>query len=160
MKSSGKILIKWFSCTTLVLSAVVAPATEIVPGKPIDYAPYAFYPKRWSEKKVSTMMVPWKGEHLVFLTTSAELDHKVMTSLIDQLDAGWTLYEDLTGHGPNPHRMIGDHAPIAALPRSDLSCGVGCGYVGATGIELGKFYSADYKLLMSDPVAGPALHVL
>ncbi|MEO0475155.1 MAG: hypothetical protein AAF085_04170, partial [Planctomycetota bacterium] len=58
--------------------ALAAPASGAEPGEPIDYKQLAFYPDRWVERGVSTQLVPWEGEEVVFLTTSAEFDHAVI----------------------------------------------------------------------------------
>jgi hypothetical protein len=99
--------------------------------------------------------VPWAGEHVVFLTTHDALDRKLMGRWVSRLDEGWRLYEDLTGRKPSPFRHIGGKATIAAVPSAELTCGLGCGFLGATGIELAAFYDHDYPLLVENPLAMP-----
>jgi lysophospholipase L1-like esterase len=128
---------------------------ELAPGKPIEYRELAIYPDRWEKQQVSTMMLPWEGKHVVFLTTKPDFDHTIMGRLVTRLDSGWELYEQLTGRTPRPHKRLKDKTPFAAVPKGGLSCGVGCGYVGATGVELGKFYNVDYQMLKSNPRSMP-----
>lgn len=127
----------------------VLPALE--PGAPIDYKPLAFNPERWEKRGFSTMLTPWRGERIVLLTPSADLDRDVMGALVTQLDAGWKVYEDLTGRSPGRHRHLDGLATIAAVPDAGLTCGVGCGFVGVSGIELGKFAQDDYPRLRKNP---------
>ncbi len=43
--------------------------------------------------------------------------------------------------------MFQNKPTIAAVPAGNLTCGAGCGYVGATGIELAMFYDQNYPEL-------------
>ena len=138
--------------TITLLLAVITPATAALePGEPVDYSKLAFYPDRWKQHKHNTRLVPWKGEQVVFLTMSDAHDPKVMGAFVDHLDAGWKLYGDLTGRKPHPHRAVDGLAPIAAVPGGGLTCGYGCGYVGATGIEMTSFYTHHFPGLEKDP---------
>jgi len=129
-------------------------AEPIDPGEPIDYSKLAFYPKRWAEQKVDTRMHAWRGKKIVLLTQAdKKLDATAMTSFVQELDRGWTLYQDVVGVAPRMGRNLDGLAPIAALPRSKLTCGLGCGYIGTTGIELCKFYTEDYPAHLRDPKA-------
>ncbi|MEO0477184.1 MAG: calcium-binding protein, partial [Planctomycetota bacterium] len=102
---------------------------------------------------VSTQLVPWEGEEVVFLTTSAEFDHAVIGRMLDKLDAGWLHFEKIVGKRPRPFKQLNKKPTIAAVPDGRLSCGAGCGYVGATGIEVALFYSRDYAILQKNPDA-------
>jgi hypothetical protein len=135
-----------------VLSA--APAPEVAkPGDPIDYRP--FFPDRWKAKDQSTRMVPWEGGRVVLLTTGSDLDGKTVAVFLKRFDAGWKLYADLTGRAPRPFRVHNGKPTIAAVPDAGYTCGIGCGYVGATGIEVGGFYAGDYALVARRPEAFP-----
>ena len=134
---------------------VGANSAELKPGAPIDYAPLAFQPKTWAEKGHSTMMVPWEGKKIVFLTTSADLDVSLMGRWVQRLDDGWALYEELTGAKPRPLKEINGRATIAAVPDFDYTCGAGCGYLGHSGIELAMFYRWNYPGLRQNPEAMP-----
>jgi hypothetical protein len=138
------------------LTLCVAGAEQaLTPGLPIDYGPLAFRPDAWKRLGLSTQMTPWLGEQVVFLTTSNTLDRAVMARFVARLDAGWKLYADLTGAQPRPFKQLAGKATIAAVPRGELTCGLGCGYIGSTGIEVAGFYGNDYRLLTTRTNAFP-----
>lgn len=128
---------------------------ELKPGHPIDYSKLAFQPESWKQRELSTDLVPWAGEEIIFLSVDDSLDPKLMRLWVSRLDAGWKLYADLTGQRPRPFKQHEGRATIAGVPSSELTCGVGCGYIGATGIELAKFYQQDYPQLEERPEAMP-----
>ena len=134
------------------------PAAAVAPLKPgalFDYSKYAFQPKSWEQKGISFQLIPWTGRKVIFLTTNDALDHALMGIWVSRLDAGWQLYADLTGGTPRPLRQFEGKVTIAAVPRGDLTCGAGCGYVGATGIELAMFYDQNYGELKRHTNAMP-----
>jgi hypothetical protein len=135
------------------LAPISKPRTAARPGEPIDYQP--FFPEKWAEKKQSTRMIPWEGERVVLLTTGTNFDPKTITVFLDRFDAGWKLYADLIGRQPAPNRQHKGKPTIAAVPDWSYTCGMGCGYSGATGIEVGGFYSGDYELVGRRPEAFP-----
>lgn len=130
----------------------VAP---LAPGAPFDYSPYAFQPKSWKERDLSLQLTPWTGKNVIFLTTDTKLDPALMGIWVSRLDAGWQLYADLTGRKPSPFKQFEGKVTIAAVPSAELTCGAGCGYVGATGIELAMFYDQNYPELKTRPKAMP-----
>ncbi|MEM6503972.1 MAG: calcium-binding protein [Planctomycetota bacterium] len=138
----------------LVLPAAAATADDVIkPGEPIDYKRLAFYPDRWEDRGVSTELVPWEGGEVVFLTTTADLDHAVIGRMLEKLDAGWLHFESIVGKRPRPFKQLNNKPTIAAVPDSRLTCGAGCGYIGATGIEVALFYNRDYAILQEQPNA-------
>jgi hypothetical protein len=152
--ASPRVLSILVSCFVFFWAAAAEPA-ELKPGEPIDYAPLAFQPKVWAEKKQSTEMLPWEGTNIVFLTTAGDYDPKMMARWVQRLDAGWQLYADLTGARPRPFKQLHGKTPIAAVPGFEYTCGAGCGYVGSTGIELAMFYKWNYPALVKNPEAMP-----
>lgn len=133
-------------------------AAEMAPlqsGSPVDYAPLAFQPETWKAKGRSTLLVPWAGSNVVFLTTPGDYDARLMAHWVGALDAGWALYADLTGRKPEPLKQLAGRATIAAVPDFDYTCGAGCGFVGASGIELAMFYRWNYPALQRDARAMP-----
>jgi len=142
----------------LTLTFLVTPVfteEQIKPGAPIDYSKLAFYPKRWAESKVDHHLVPWTGNEIVFLTAGADFDKTIMAKMLERLDGGWKIYADLTGQRPRLFKQLNGKPTIAAVPKGNLSCGIGCGYIGATGIEVAGFYGHDYKMLQKDIEAMP-----
>ncbi len=141
---------------TLVVSHLgAADVTPLKPGGRFDYSQYAFQPKSWEERGLSLQLTPWTGANVIFLTTDDTLDPSLMGIWVSRLDAGWQLYADLTGRMPSPLRQFEGKVTIAAVPRYELTCGAGCGYVGATGIELAMFYDHNYPELKTHPQAMP-----
>lgn len=133
-------------------AAEVAP---LKPGSPFDYAKFAFQPESWKKRDLSLQLIPWTGTNVIFLTTDDKLDPVLMGIWVSRLDAGWKLYADLTERVPSPLRQFEGKVTIAAVPGYDLTCGAGCGYVGATGIELAMFYDNNYPELKTHPNAMP-----
>ncbi|MFT4547396.1 MAG: hypothetical protein ACI8XO_003605 [Verrucomicrobiales bacterium] len=121
----------------LLLQAM--PAAEIQPGKPFDYPSKAFYPKRWIEKKLTAPMLPWIGEEIALVTPDKEYDSAAISNFVGHLDSGWRLYGELIGERPRMLKNFEGAPTIVALPHNGLSCGYGCGYVGASGIEMSNF---------------------
>jgi N-acetyl-beta-hexosaminidase len=125
------------------------------PGGRFDYSQYAFQPESWAKGGLSLQLTPWIGTNVIFLTTDDTLDPRLMATWVSHLDAGWQLYADLTGRVPSPLRQFEGKVTIAAVPGYDLTCGAGCGYIGATGIELAMFYDRNYPELRTHPKAMP-----
>lgn len=117
-------------------------AREIEPRK-VDYGRIAFYPKRWQEAEIDFEMLAFEGESIVFVVKPGDYDVKQLSRFVGRLDQGWAVYRDLIGATPRPFRQVDGKPTICALPKPGLSCGYGCGYVGASGIEVSAFYSVD-----------------
>jgi hypothetical protein len=141
---------------TLVFSHLqAADVAPLKTGGQLDYSKFAFQPESWKKRGLSMQLTPWTGTNVVFLTTDDTLDRGLMGIWVSRLDAGWQVYADLTGRAPSPERQIEGKVTIAAVPGYDLTCGAGCGYVGATGIELAMFYDDNYPALKTRPNAMP-----
>ncbi len=137
-----------FISTALSLSAHAAE--HIIP-QPIDYAKMSFYPDRWVSEEVDQLdMVAWAGEKVALVTTNTKLDPAVITDFVEKLDSAYTLYHELTGYTPRIFKSIDNKATICALPKNNLSCGYGCGYIGSTGIEMIEFYDVHYPGLIQN----------
>lgn len=85
-------------------------AHAIQAGEPVRYQP--MYPERWKQKGTSTDLYPWEGKHIVVLTTTKDLDPKIMRLFVDRLDAGWELYGKIVksppiNFGPDPWQSAG-----------------------------------------------------
>lgn len=130
-------------------------AAEIQPGEPVDFEPLAFYPERWKKRGIELKMIPWRGEEVVFLTTGPDYDHEVIAGLLHKLDSGWKHYRKLTSSQPRAYKQLDGQPTLAAVPDFSLTCGYGCGMVGATGIELGAFYRSDYRAISRNHAAVP-----
>jgi hypothetical protein len=132
-----------------------ANAGPLLPGRLVDYRPLAFQPEVWEQRQVSTMLLPWTGSNVVFLTTNGTYDAVLMSHWVRRLDQAWTLYADLMGARPGPFKQLDGRAIIAAVPGAEFTCGAGCGYVGASGIELAMFYDWNYPALRANSNAMP-----
>lgn len=135
--------------------ATVAGSELPTPGQLVDGTNIVFNPGEWKKRGFSTRLVPWRGEHIVFLTTTTNLDVRVMARFLSRLDAGWKVYADLTGRSPGLFRQWEGLPTITAVPDGHVTCGLGCGYIGATGIEVAGFYTEDYPLVGRRPESFP-----
>lgn len=117
-------------------------ARKILPVK-TNYQRLAFYPDRWQKAEADFEMLAWEGSHVVFLTKKGEYKADQVTAFVKRLDDGWQTYSELIGEQPRRFKAINGKPVICAIPKADLSCGYGCGFVGATGIEASAFYSID-----------------
>lgn len=133
--------------SSLVLASI---ALGQVAPTPLNYAPLAFDPPKWHERKVSLEMTAWPGKQVVFVTRNAELAQDKMQAFVARLDDGWATYQSLVGKSPQLFRNVDGKATICALPQPDLSCGYGCGYVGSTGMEVAGFYDHDWPAFQAN----------
>lgn len=133
-------------------SVVAGPPT---PGPVVDYAPHALFPARWKELGIDTRLVPWEGDRVVLLTTTADLDPATVGVFLARLDGGWKLYADTIGTVPRERGLVAGKPTIAAVPDGRLTCGIGCGVIGAAGVEVCGFSTHDYLLVQRDPGAFP-----
>jgi len=150
----------FIACGALLAGAVSSShpaevAAPLPPGKLVEYRSLAFQPKVWEQKQVSTLLLPWTGTNVVFLTTNGTYDSALMSRWVNRLDQGWALYADLMGDRPHPLKQLDGRATIAAVPGFEFTCGAGCGYVGSSGIELAMFYDWNYPALQKNPDAMP-----
>ena len=133
-------------------AGMAAPPT---PGPALDYAAHALFPARWKELGIDTRLIPWEGEGVVLLTTTADLDPATIGVFLARLDGGWKVYADAVGVPPGKRGPAGGKPTIAAVPDGRLTCGIGCGVIGAAGVEVCGFYGNDYPLVRRDPRAFP-----
>ena len=134
---------------------IAADALPPTPGPLVEYRALAFQPQVWEQKKISTLLLPWTASNIVFLTTNGTYDPVLMNHWVSRLDQGWALYADLTGARPRPFKQLDGRTTIAAVPGFEFTCGAGCGYVGAGGIELAMFYRWNYPALQKNSNAIP-----
>jgi hypothetical protein len=156
-RSSARLLLIPLLVSTGLRAADSLTPPVLQPGAAVDYSKLAFNPERWEQRGLSTQLVPWFGKQTVFLTTRSNLDYAVMGRFVGRLDAGWQLYADLTGRSPRLFKQLDAKATIAAVPDVNLTCGVGCGLIGATGVEIAAFYDRSYPLMVVHTNAFPQL---
>ena len=128
----------------------IARSSAIQPAE-ADYSQLAFYPDRWKKANVDFDMLAWEGSKVVFMTKKGDYDAAEVTAFVNRLDDGWQTYSEMIGQQPRQLKMVSDKPVICAIPNSNLSCGYGCGFVGATGIEVSAFYSVDLPNFQKQP---------
>ena len=79
----------------------------------------------------------WVGRNVAFLTASSAKDPVVMDKLTTTFDAVFDYYAEATGQLPTPYLTYQGRSLVAEV---DVSCGAGCGFLGATGVELAAGY--------------------
>jgi hypothetical protein len=105
---------------------------------------------------VPTAFVPWEGRHVVLVTLASErADPAFATHYVKHLDSGWETYAELTSRTPSTFKNHRGKPTVLAVPSARYTCGAGCGYVGATGIELTMVYNRDLQMWGRDPRAFP-----
>ncbi|MFP4156775.1 MAG: DUF2341 domain-containing protein [Opitutales bacterium] len=95
----------------------------------LDFVAY-----RQMEDRVLTL-TPHEGSELVLLTADPDLDEVRIDQIIEKLEAGWDYYAQSTGQTPSLYYQYNGLPTIAEVP-DGTTCGAGCGFLGATGIEL------------------------
>lgn len=133
----------------------MAPAEPLKPGAPVDASKIVFDLKAWQDARLSLQLIPWEGRNVSFLTTDDKLDPAMVTHFVACLDKGWDTYANLTGRKPSPFKNLNGKPTVTAVPAGNLTCGAGCGYVGATGVELALFYDRDVAEWKMDPLSFP-----
>ncbi|MET3879635.1 PKD domain-containing protein [Chitinophaga sp. OAE865] len=78
-------------------------------------------------------LFPWPGNRVVILSRNLNLDPAVMTKWVSTMDSVYGFYRTCTGRDPGPAKILNGRSVIADVP---ATCGSGCGYLGATGIEI------------------------
>jgi hypothetical protein len=142
---------------TLAITTSINWAQEarIKPGAPVDGSKIVFDLKAWEKAKLEPQFIPWEGKNLTFLTLDQKLDPAMVTHFVNCLDRGWDTYAELTGRKPVLFKQLNGKPTVAAVPDGGLTCGVGCGYVGSTGVELAMFYEANVGEWKRDPLSFP-----
>jgi len=79
------------------------------------------------------LLYPYEGEKIALLVASPFLDKLTLTEIVSVFDQAYEYYELCTGREPFLYFKYNGLATIAQI--SD-TCGAGCAFLGATGIEL------------------------
>ena len=77
----------------------------------------------------------WEGSHVTILSRKSSLSSIIMGRWGVVMDSTYTFYKRATGQVPDPYppTTLNGRVTIADVP---YTCGAGCGYLGAHGIEL------------------------
>lgn len=88
----------------------------------------------------------WKGEKMVILSRNGNLDPSIMRRWLSTMDIAYQFYVNCTGRIPNIATAIDERSPIADVPNT---CGAGCGYISAMGIEiLNSYFDWNYSSIL------------
>lgn len=92
-------------------------------------------------------LVPWQGEKVTVLSQAGVTrDGGAMTRLVSALDRAYRFYADMTGREPDPYFTLNGRDTIAQV---SATCGAGCGYLGATGVEIANsFFESMYAAVL------------
>ncbi|HEX8546151.1 MAG TPA: PA14 domain-containing protein, partial [Cytophagaceae bacterium] len=92
---------------------------------------------------VNLSLYKYEGAKTMVLANSNSLDAATMTKWVNAMDGTYNFYESATGRQPsvNSATYINNRSTLAKV---DKTCGAGCGYLGATGIELQADYFDDF----------------
>jgi hypothetical protein len=145
---SGKKFV--WSKGQLVVKATAAPTPAVKPTPiprptPIWYssvgelAPKELFSYQSFDNE-TIQLYPWEGKKVVVLTIRKNLDPIIMGRILTALDMSYTTYNDLTNFTPAPTKTYNGKLSIAEIPLSAKNCGAGCGYLGATGIQIYEPY--------------------
>lgn len=112
----------------------------VIGGCPIEYN--SFQNKR-------ELLYPWKGRNIIMLTQQNNLDTNIMKQWVFSLDNAYDYYKSITNREPN---IISDKYffNLRTIAQVNSTCGAGCGYLGASGIEyLRSFFNVDYLRILN-----------
>ena len=78
----------------------------------------------------------WPGKYIAFQTISKDYDPEIMGRIVYTFDKAYENYKEITGYTPGISRQYKNLLVITEMTSDEVGCGAGCGYLGATGIEL------------------------
>ena len=105
-------------------------ASDAQQVQPIPRAEYLSF----KGKKVERFV--WPGKFVAFQTISKDYDPVIMGRIVSTFDKAYLSYREITGYIPSPSRQYKNLLVITEMAADEVGCGAGCGYLGATGIEL------------------------
>ncbi|HYH14905.1 MAG TPA: PKD domain-containing protein [Flavisolibacter sp.] len=103
----------------------------------IEAFPASFpHPQTYTSFNNQTLnLYSWEGDYVTILSSDPDLNKATMWKWVHTMDSVYLFYKEATGRTPAtlPPTYINNRTTIADVP---TTCGAGCGYLGATGIEL------------------------
>jgi serralysin len=83
----------------------------------------------------------WVGRNVALLTREEALDAPTMDRIVAALDSAFAIYSQITGRAPNALQdtTLNGRDIVAEVP-DGKTCGAGCGYLGANGVEVTSTY--------------------
>lgn len=79
----------------------------------------------------------WEGKKVAVLSRNLNLNKTAMFNWAKTMDTVYGYYKLCTGIEPGIAKIVNNHTTVADVT---TTCGAGCGYLGATGIELQNTY--------------------
>ncbi len=146
----GILLLSAFVLLALVPPALFAQvegvASTVLLPEPTTY--YSFFGDELH-------LYAYSGRHVAVLVPDANLDHSVMTEIVNVSDAAYEYYAAATGRTPGLAYHYNGLLTIASVP---ATCGAGCGQYGHTGIEIHHdFFDRLYNSLRNDHLYDPII---
>ena len=140
---SSTIHVKGISAADLSEDIVYAP----VETRTMLYTPFQ-YPEQ-IEMRVTA------GTHIALLTPLASDDRydvATLEQITTRLDQGWEFYAQFTGKLPQTYPSYVTEDGLSTIAVVPQTCGAGCGFLGATGIEFWQepYFSVDFHDLVRD----------
>lgn len=89
----------------------------------------------------------WQGNKVMILSRNSNLNRTTMFKWLKVVDTAYGYYKACTGRDPAPFAptYIDNHTTIADVP---VTCGAGCSYIGATGIEItSSSFDVNYEVI-------------
>lgn len=132
------------ACLALILAGVTtaqaAVTTAPLSGSSDPAHPLAAITYQAFDGHTETL-IPWQGHKIVVLVEKGvHRSPRVMNKLVGGLDAAFTYYANTTGQLPTAAHNLNGRDEIAEVTNT---CGAGCGFLGATGIEIQTQYFED-----------------
>jgi hypothetical protein len=126
----GRYLLVFCVC---LLSSLPTYARRRAVAKPPDAIQYTSF------QNATLTLQPVQGKNVTFLlpTTPGAYRPDVVRKIVDGVDKAFDYYAGAAGRTPSPAKTYRGTTTIAVV---EQTCGAGCGYIGATGIELAKPY--------------------
>ena len=106
---------------------------------PIGYQPFFINDAAYPFNGQPVSLFAWEGRNVAVLSRRSDLNRGTMQLLVAAIDRGYDFYALATGRepSPSPHASYNGKITIADVQKT---CGAGCGYLGATGIEADSIY--------------------
>jgi hypothetical protein len=102
-------------------------------------------------QKDTLNLYKYEGTKTMILANTNNLDLNIMAKWTTAMDGTYDFYKFCTGRDPNFSTNITYINNRSTIARVESTCGAGCGYLGATGIEIANTYFDDfYKQLKNN----------
>jgi hypothetical protein len=85
----------------------------------------------------SLSLYAWEGAQTVLQSRRWDLDNTAVGRILDATDSAYLYYQGATGFTPPLAKSYNGKTTISDVPST---CGAGCAYLGATGIEIQNYY--------------------